>query len=255
LLWTHFPGFEEAFHAILPSAPNWEGELDELVVRHAATERDDDKRVYGVTTMFLERIKVAKKSDERFDFFILVVPDIIYENCKPLSRVQDGHGYRPTKAERELRTQMYDLFDTYDPEQYSYSKDFRRQIKARVMDLEIPIQIIRESTLRLQGIDRRINSRQLTPLSDRAWNLSTTLYYKAGRKPWKLSGVRNGVCYIGVSFKNTEDNRNACCAAQMFLNDGDGVVFLGDEGRWYSDKKGEYHLNKMSAQRLLSVRS
>ena len=120
------------------------------------------------------------------------------------------------------------------------------------MELEIPIQIIRESTLRLAAAEQRFGVRQLTPLSDRAWNLSTALYYKAGGKPWKLGGVRDGVCYVGVSFKNTETTHNACSAAQMFLNDGDGVVFLGDEGRWYSERKGEYHLDRPSARRLLT---
>ena len=145
-----------------------------------------------------------------------------------------------------------DFFESYEPKEYSYSLDFRRQIKARVMELEIPIQIIRESTLRLAAAEQRFGVRQLTPLSDRAWNLSTALYYKAGGKPWKLGAVREGVCYVGVSFKNTETSHNACSAAQMFLDDGDGVVFLGDEGRWYSERKGEYHLNRESARRLLS---
>jgi hypothetical protein len=151
-----------------------------------------------------------------------------------------------------MRSQMQDFFESYEPKQYTYSIDFRRQIKARVMELEIPIQIIRESTLRLVSAKQRLGVRQLTPLSDRAWNLSTALYYKAGGKPWKLSGVREGVSYVGVSFKNTDNEQNACSAAQMFLNDGDGVVFLGDEGRWYSEKKGDYHLNRESAKRLLS---
>ena len=74
-----------------------------------------------------------------------------------------------------------------------------------------------------------------------------------GGNRWKLGGVREGVCYVGGWwFKNTESSHNACSAAQMFLNDGDGVVFLGDEGRWYSERKGEYHLNRESARRLLS---
>ena len=80
---------------------------------------------------------------------------------------------------------------------------------------------------------------------------SITAWNKCG-KPWKLGGVRDGVCYVGVSFKNTETTHNACSAAQMFLNDGDGVVFLGDKGRWYSERKGEYHLDRPSARRLLS---
>ena len=62
----------------------------------------------------------------------------------------------------------------------------------------IPIQIIRESTLRLTP---RIGSKQrgLTTLSDRALNLGVALYYKAGGKPWRLKSAREAVCYIGIA--------------------------------------------------------
>lgn len=252
VLWPHFPGFEEAFHAVLPSEPAWSEELEAEKISTAATNQDAHARVFDVVSIFLEAMKAAKKSDEPFRVFLLVVPDLVFANCRPLSRFKGGHGHRVGRHEQKLRLDMNDFFESFDPEQYAFSVDFRRQIKARVMELEVPIQIIRESTLRLIASEHRFGVRQLTPLSDRAWNLGTAIYYKAGGKPWKLSGVRDGVCYVGVSFKNTEDNYNACSAAQMFLNDGDGVVFLGDEGRWYSERRGEYHLNRASAERLLS---
>ncbi|MGH7984172.1 MAG: hypothetical protein ACREFF_13680 [Candidatus Udaeobacter sp.] len=251
VLWPHFPGFEEAFHAVLPVQPAWVEELDEFVVKNMASNLDDHQRVFGVVSLFLSQVRAAKKSDEPFRFFVIVVPDFVFTNCRPLSRFQGGHGYRLGKREQQTRSQMDDLFGSYDMEQYSYSIDFRRQIKARVMELEIPIQIVRESTLRLTAAQQKFGVRQLTPLSDRAWNMCTALYYKSGGKPWKLGNVREGVCYVGVSFKNTETSHNACSAAQMFLNDGDGVVFLGDEGRWYSERNGDYHLNKESACSLL----
>lgn len=252
VLWPHFPGFEEAFHAIFPETPAWTDVLDEIILKNACNELDDHKRVFAVVSQFLSQIRTAKKTDEPFRLFVVVVPDFVFANCRPLSRFSGGYGYRPDKHEQKLRAGMEDLFDSYEPEQYSYSIDFRRQLKARVMELEVPIQIVRESTLKLGEVEQRFGVRHLTPLSDRAWNLATAFYYKSGGKPWKLSGVREGVCYVGVSFKNTEANRNACCAAQMFLNDGDGVVFLGDEGRWYSENKGEYHLDGKSAKRLLA---
>jgi hypothetical protein len=93
--------------------------------------------------------------------------------------------------------------------------------------------------------------RGLTPLSDRLWNLGTTLYYKCGGKPWKLRTARDGVCYIGIAFRFTEDHRSACCAAQMFLDSGDGVVFLGEFGPWYSPEKKAFHLPPDAAERLL----
>jgi len=37
----------------------------------------------------------------------------------------------------------------------------------------------------------------------------------------------------------------------MFLDDGDGVVFMGDEGAWFTQRRGEYHLTDTAAKRLL----
>ena len=61
-----------------------------------------------------------------------------------------------------------------------------------------------------------------------AWNLSTTAFYKCGGRPWKVEGIREGVCYVGIVFKkdNSADERMACCGAQMFLDSGDGVVYI-----------------------------
>ncbi len=252
VLWPHFPGFEEAFHAELSAEPAWAEELDTLDLKNAATERDEHKRIFGVVSLFLDRMAAAGFSTKPPHFFVLVVPDFVFTNCRAVSRFPGGHGHRISKREQRLRAMMLDFFETYEPKQYSWSLDFRYQIKARAMGLEIPVQIIRESTLRLAAAGRRVGWRQLTPLSDRAWNLSTALYNKSGGKPWKLSGAREGVCHLGVSFKDTDTANTVCSFAQMFWDDGDGLIVLGDEGNWNSRRKGEYHLNKESAGRLLS---
>ena len=49
------------------------------------------------------------------------------------------------------------------------------------------------------------------------------------------------------------DDRHACCAAQMFLSDGDGVVFRGALGPWYSSKTKQYHLDRSSARDLIGM--
>ena len=46
---------------------------------------------------------------------------------------------------------------------------------------------------------------------------------------------------------------NACCGAQMFLDSGDGVVFRGAVGPWYSKDTHEFHLNKEEAAELMSL--
>jgi len=252
VLWPHFPGFEEAFQATLPAEPAWVEELDTLALKDAATERDDHKRVFGVASLFLNRLKAAKKSGQPFHFFIVVIPDFVFLTCRTLSRFQGGHGNRVGKREQRIRAQILDFFETYDTEQYSWSHDFRYQIKRRGMEFDVPIQIIRESTLRLAAAERRGGGRQLTPLSDRAWNLATAFYYKSGGIPWKLGDVRDGVCHVGVSFNDTSTADTVLSTAQMFLDDGNGHVIRGDDGNWASAGTGEYHLNKDSACRLLS---
>lgn len=71
--------------------------------------------------------------------------------------------------------------------------------------------------------------------------------------PWRLFNARPGVCYIGLVYKNlpNDPNDHVCCAAQMFLGEGDGVVFRGANGPW---KTGdfEYHLQPTAAKELLA---
>lgn len=216
---------------------------------------DGHKRASGVVELYLDKIKVIAKSEKNVNFIVCIVPDIVHKNCRPESQVKDGLGPKISSSEKKIRASgQSDLFDQYAPETYQYSVDFRRQIKARAMEFGIPIQIIRESTLRLQDVDAR-DERGLTCLSDRAWNLATTLFYKAGGQPWKLAGARDGVCYIGIVYRLTDrnsDSRSACCAAQMFLDNGDGVVFRGQDGRWYSPKDYAFHLTKSAAKDLLT---
>ncbi len=38
----------------------------------------------------------------------------------------------------------------------------------------------------------------------------------------------------------------------MFLDTGDGVVFMGEKGSWYSPEKKEFHLTKDAAENLLA---
>jgi hypothetical protein len=54
------------------------------------------------------------------------------------------------------------------------------------------------------------------------------------------------------TFKKTENGeRDACCAAQMFLDSGDGIVFVGEFGPWYSPEHKQFQLSADAAQNLL----
>lgn len=253
-LWPSFPGFEAVTGANWPCEPAWVHEISRSSLISASRERDAFRRAYDLVNYFLEGFRVAKKRDEAFTVFLCILPDEVWKNCRPESVVIDGLGPRLSLTDRRFRMRgQTELFHNFDPDAYLYSVDFRRQLKARAMEFGIPIQIILESTLRLTETPND-HSRRLTPLSDRAWNLATTVYYKAGGKPWRLSTARKGVCYIGIAFrKQTADEASAtaCCAAQMFLDSGDGLVFLGEYGPWYSPRHGDFHLTRNAACRLL----
>jgi hypothetical protein len=207
--------------------------------------------------MYLEGIDTAAKRDEGFGVLLCIVPDIVWKNCRPMSTVEDGVGESVSANEQAKRAAGPDLFGSYDPDEYRRSVDFRRQLKARAMQYGTPIQVIRESTLDFSPAEVVGLSKE-SPRSAVAWFLSTALYYKAGGKPWRLCSARKGVCYIGFAFRRTEEagrkgTKTACCAAQMFLDSGDGIVFkYEEEGPWYSPETKECHLDKKSAENLLT---
>jgi len=254
-LWPLFPGFEAAFACVWPENPVHTIPIDSGKLVEAVSNLDQHKRTSGVVDLYIDSINKLQKHDEVLNVVVCIVSDIVYQNCRPQSIVTEGIGYSVSgKISRERGSGQLDLLDSYDPQIYTYSPDFRRQIKARAMEYDIPIQIIRESTLRLTPrID--ITQRGLTTLSDRAWNLGVALYYKAGGKPWRLKSAREGVCYIGIAYRRKDPNsvsRSACCAAQMFLDSGDGIVFMGEYGPWYSPANNQFHISRGAASRLLS---
>lgn len=254
-LWPEFPGFDVAFGGELPADPAWVSTVDRQNLLSAALTHDKYQRVYEVVNQVMMPIDLAQRRDEQPRIIICVVPDEVWKSCRPTQSVSAGVGEKLSSREIEDRVRgKPDLFDNYDRHVYRLAPDFRRQLKARVMKHGTPIQIVRESTLALES-DKRFSYRGLTPVSDRMWNLGTGIYYKGGGKPWRLSTAREGVCYVGIAFRleNPELNsRNGCCAAQMFLDDGDGVVFLGEYGPWYAPKTRQFHLSPKAAEALLS---
>ena len=252
-LWPPFPGFEAAFCSKWSSQPVKSYEIDGDRLTEISRCQDEYERAFEVVNCYLREFEKADKLDENIDVAICVVPDEIWKNCRPGSRVENPTRVISRKDRKLRKIGQFHMFDNYNPQQYQWSTDFRRQLKARSMQYGIPVQILRESTLRLTNHLVR-GERPLTPLSDRMWNISTALYYKCGGKPWRLMTARDGVCYIGIAFRRAvipEKGETACCAAQMFLDSGDGIVFRGQFGPWYSSETEQFHLSKSAAYNLL----
>lgn len=264
--WPTYPGFDVAFGSSWPS-PFRTYALDKSVLSESALKANKHERTYAVANHYLERFDQIERLDQKPALAVCIVPDEVYDNCRPQSSVLEPSDNRRTRDEqralnaalRDRRGRQADLIgfrdlgvDTEHLEQYGLSPDFRRQLKARIMTQDVPLQIVRESTMLITD-QVRLGLPGTNPLSDRLWNFGTGVYYKCGQKPWLIRSPRDGVCYVGIAYRRADGrSRTACCAAQMFLDSGDGLIFVGEFGPWYSEEKHEFHLTPEKAQELLA---
>jgi hypothetical protein len=262
-----FPGFNEAFFANWPIRPaRTITDIDENGLLEAMHITNRYEAIKTAVDVFVDRLVADRKRDEDPpDFWYVVIPEFIYELGRPRSTVpaSDRIIGRIVLKESEVADLAINptLFGYAEEEAevYKYAKNFRRQLKARLLDEQIVTQIVRETTLTPHEF-RKANSaelkRRVEDPATIAWKLCTASYYKSGGKPWQLANVRSGVCYVGLVYKQQpkkDDLRHACCAAQMFLSDGEGVVFRGALGPWYQPDTRQFHLDRAAAHNLISL--
>lgn len=258
-----FAGLEETFGITFDPQRCRALTVEFDAIERATRMENMHEAVNAVARIYTDRMDKFRRNEEgAIDVWIFVVPEIVYERCRPESR-RTGLTLVRGKAPKRQRTRSFQgsllLDDSFDPKIENFFDDipdFRRHIKARLLSIA-PSQILRESTLEptaflnSAGYPKRTTQDAATV----AWNLATGLYYKTQeRPPWRLSNVRDGVCYIGMVYKNLPNNRDnhVCCAAQMFLTEGDGVVFRGANGPWKTGDY-EYHLSASAAEELLGT--
>src|SRR5262249_32529232 len=127
--------------------------------------------------------------------------------------------FQPTpeelKAAEELRTQAEDLL----------FRTFYRALKARVMTHQnpVPVQVIRRDTF-MRPDDEGQSA------ATRAWNLATSLFYKAGHEPWRPADLPGNTCFVGISFhhlKRREGDVVYASVAQAFSNEVEPFALKG----------------------------
>jgi hypothetical protein len=259
-----FPGFEAAFNVPFGRRPVFEIRVDELALSEACRIGDPHQRVHRVVRLFSEPIKAAIADEAAADVWFVVLPDEVYTSCRPESVVPTAEriAFESPVTKNIARRLLSEptMFGDYNEhaEPYAYQPHFHNQLKAVLLHDEIPTQIILESTLAPNDFLNPMGypKRKVGLPSEIAWNLCTAAFYKSGARPWKLAEIRSGVCYLGVVFKRDEagtDGRWSSCGAQMFLDSGDGLVFKGTGGPWFSDETKTYHLSEEAATDLVQT--
>ncbi|BDT72780.1 hypothetical protein os4_23250 [Comamonadaceae bacterium OS-4] len=140
---------------------------------------------------------------------------------------------------------------------YAFDLDLRHMLKAEVMKMNQPIQLVLPSTYGDGVKNTRGRSEAKTRLQDeatRAWNFYTALYYKASYRPWRI--LRNTsdlqTCFVGISFYRSLDKENVMTSmAQVYDQRGEGVIVRGNPVKLSKDDR-QPHLSSADAYSLLS---
>jgi hypothetical protein len=251
-----YPGFRELFNCTWSPNPVAEIPLAHTAITATLHRPDRHDAVHATVGLFASAINDFLREEEtRVDLWFIVIPDEVFDLGRPQSRLPSDVERTGSPSLMNLRlakklAREPSLFDEdmRAAEPYRYQVDFHNQLKARLIRSRAITQIIRESTL-LQGSEEPPRRRLQDPATV-AWNLSVSSFYKAGGQPWRLQSIREGVCYAGLVFKRDLRDLSpayACCGAQMFLSNGEGMVFKGTPGQFYNPTLREFHLSKEEA--------
>lgn len=131
-----------------------------------------------------------------------------------------------------------------DDEDEDSELNFRDLLKARMLLLSVPSQIVWPTLWDDKAkIPRKLKEtlRQVQDPATRAWNLLNALFYKAGKVPWRLPRHEGEfkASYLGIGFyRDLSGQRLLTSTAQMFDERGRGLILRGARAR---TDKGDRH--------------
>lgn len=186
------------------------------------------------TNLYLNEIKFLSKNKK---------PDVILcalsENL--MKHIMETKPKATDDEEEEVVEKDFDEEEVSKKEQ-----NFRRNLKAKAMQYNVPIQIIRDRIVKPTA--------EMQDPATIAWNFFTALYYKASGTPWALirKDSAETTCYAGISFFKSRDKKSTQTSiAQIFNELGKGVILRGEE---ITLKKNDRtpHLDEQQAFNLLT---
>ena len=167
------------------------------------------------------------------DVVVCVIPDNLYQK---ISKEEDQSDELTLEGDEE--EDKKDVLEV----------NFRRALKAKIMHLGKPTQLVISKSLDTNAPGRQDDA-------TKAWNFTTALYYKANQTvPWKLVSNLNrpSVCYVGIGFYRSRDKKMLHTSlAQIFDELGNGVILRGTPVLLKDDRVP--HLNVNQAYDLLSL--
>jgi hypothetical protein len=219
--------------------------------------RTFSNRIELVGSIIGEKIKAIMDVEPLPDILVLAYPEIVDDYCIKGAIGQRGVP-RKTSLERFIektraKNQTLDRFLGMVPPPVSYKPvdykpvDLRSLVKAMCMNHDIPIQILRPSTTEPYDPENPEREDDATTF----WNLVVAIFYKSNHLPWRVKGILEDTCYVGISFFRDRDDTSIVktALAQFFSLDSEGYVFKGKKA--IVDENNAPHVSKAEAKRLI----
>jgi hypothetical protein len=236
-LFPKFPGFrpDVAFQSSIIMSERLQRAIKFQEFSDLSTDNNVNRAISTSVDLFIEELNYLT-TNTKVDVLICAVPQILLD-------MTDAPSQQIEQTE-ELSTEESKL-------------NFHHLLKAKVMNLNIPIQLIIPSTYdetKRRKQKRRTNLiRKPQDEATRAWNLHTALYYKAKGVPWRLVRTFSeyATCYIGISFYKTLDGSALLTSvAQIFNERGEGMIVRGGQAQISKEDK-QVHLDHNNSYELL----
>jgi hypothetical protein len=196
-------------------------------------EKDYKKIIEEFVELYINEIRFLSKNKS---------PDVIL--CVLSEKFIETIIGQPVIKSEEDGDTVQEKDEIMDEEISLQENNFRRLLKSKAMEYNIPIQIVRDRIAK--------PSSEMQDAATIAWNFFTALYYKASGTPWAMKKKDSTItCYAGISFYKSRDKRTIqTSVTQIFNEHGKGVILRGSPVEMKKGDK-EPHLTEQQAYELL----
>jgi hypothetical protein len=236
-LFPSFMGFNrnDAFKAEVVYDEGYIRKINNSEFDQIVKEKSYAKIIEDFVELYISEIRFLSKNKNP-DVILCVLSEKFIQNILGVPVEEKAADEEDTKT---------DEVDELDEEEISEQENnFRRLLKSRAMEFNVPIQIVRDRIAKPSG--------EMQDPATIAWNFFTALYYKASGTPWAMKKKdATIVCYAGISFYKSRNNRTTqTSVTQIFNEHGKGVILRGSPIQMKKGDK-EPHLTEDQAYELL----